>query len=65
MLGEMSGELATPPLTTITFPADELGSAAARLLLDRFAHGHSARDHILVKPELTVRGSTARVDATA
>ena len=55
--GEAASELATPPLTTITFPADELGSAAARMLLDRLAHDQSARKH-LVRPRLTIRGTT-------
>ena len=62
MLSELSAEIATPPLTTIAFPAEELGSLAARMLLDRMTHGHPARPHQLVKPTLTIRESTARVD---
>jgi len=61
MLGEMTGELATPPLTTITFPADKLGSAAARLLLERLEHADGAPGQVLVKPKLTIRGSTSRL----
>lgn len=59
MLGEMPSELATPPLTTIEFPADELGSAAARMLLDRLANGGSSAEQAWIRPVLTVRGSTA------
>ena len=57
--GDAASELATPPLTTIAFPADELGAAAAGMLLERLTHGRSARDHTLVRPKLTIRGTTA------
>jgi DNA-binding LacI/PurR family transcriptional regulator len=57
-LSESMSELATPPLTTIDFPGDSLGDAAARMLLDRLDHGHTDPEQVLVRPELTVRGST-------
>ncbi len=60
MLAESMSELATPPLTTIGFPADDLGSAAARILVNQLDHGRTDPDQFLVQPELTVRGSTAR-----
>jgi DNA-binding LacI/PurR family transcriptional regulator len=60
MLDESLAELATPPLTTIGFPSDDLGRAAARILLDRLDRGRTTPDQVLVAPELTVRGSTAR-----
>jgi len=60
MVSEPMGEIATPPLTTIGFPADEMGSVAARILLGRLDGGRSAPEQILVRPELTVRGSTGR-----
>ena len=59
MLGEMPSELATPPLTTVAFPADELGSVAARMLLDRLADSGSSAEQAWIKSVLTVRGSTA------
>ena len=60
MLDESLTELATPPLTTIGFPSDDMGRAAARILLDRLDRGRITPDQVLVAPELIVRGSTAR-----
>ena len=59
MLGEAMSELATPPLTTISFPADDLGRAAARILVDRLDHGEQAPQQVLLRPSLTIRGTTA------
>lgn len=59
MLGEAMSELATPPLTTISFPADELGQTAARILVDRLDHGQLAPQQVFLRPGLTVRGTTA------
>ena len=59
MLDESLTELATPPLTTIGFPSDDLGRAAARILLERLDRGRITPGQVLVAPELTVRGSTA------
>ena len=59
MISESMSLVATPPLTTISFPADEMGSVAARMLLSRIEHGRAAAEQALVRPELTVRGSTA------
>lgn len=59
MLGEAMSELATPPLTTISFPADELGQTAARILVDRLDHGQLAPQQRFLRPGLTVRGTTA------
>jgi DNA-binding LacI/PurR family transcriptional regulator len=59
MLGEMSSELATPPLTTVAFPAAELGTAAARILTEMLTQGHPAGEHLLLRTDLSVRGSTA------
>jgi LacI family transcriptional regulator, galactose operon repressor len=57
-LSESMSELATPALTTISFPADELGAVAARILLDRLDHGRTAPEQVFVRPDLTIRGST-------
>ncbi len=59
MLDESLAELATPPLTTISFPSDELGRAAARILLDRLDRGRPGPDQVLVTPKLVRRGTTA------
>ena len=58
MLDESLAELATPPLTTIGFPSDDLGRAAARILLDRLERGVTTPDQVLLRPELIVRGTT-------
>lgn len=60
IVGESMAEVATPPLTTISFPAEEMGEAAARILLERIDHGSAAPQQIYVEPTITLRGSTAR-----
>lgn len=50
MVSEPMSEVATPPLTTISFPADEMGSAAAQMLLKRFERGRAESEHTLVQP---------------
>jgi LacI family transcriptional regulator len=59
VLGDPMSELATPPLTTITFPADELGRAAAKILVERLDRGDPAPRQVFLRPGLTVRGTTA------
>ena len=58
VLSESRGELATPPMTEISFPADEMGAEAARILLGRMNGTLPGPQQVLVKPELIVRGST-------
>ncbi len=58
MVSDTAAELATPPLTTIAFPADELGNVAARMLLDRLENGPTEPEQTLVRPELAIRGTT-------
>ncbi len=57
--GELLAEVATPPLTTISFPAEEMGEIAARILLKRIDAGSGQPEQVYVEPTLTVRGSTA------
>ena len=45
-------------LTTVSHPHEELGRAAARLLLALIA-GERVETHIVLRPEVVVRGSTA------
>jgi DNA-binding LacI/PurR family transcriptional regulator len=59
MVSEPMAEMATPPLTTVSFPADELGSIGARMLIDRLDRNQPSAQQELVRPELTIRSSTA------
>ena len=59
MIGDSMSELATPPLTTIDFPAEELGRTAARSLVDRLDGGDATLRQVFVRPGLTIRGTTA------
>lgn len=52
------GELITPPLTTIGFPASELGLEAARILIGHLEGTLKGPQQVLLRPELIVRGST-------
>lgn len=58
MTSEPMAEMATPPLTTVSFPEREMGRTAARMLLDVLDRGRTTPEQAFVKPELTVRGST-------
>ncbi|MGI5352099.1 substrate-binding domain-containing protein [Streptomyces sp. CA-250714] len=59
--------LGSPPLTAVAPPKEEIGRAAAELLLRRLHHPRGAAPEavrrIELLPELKVRGSTARVAA--
>jgi LacI family transcriptional regulator, galactose operon repressor len=59
MIGDSMSELATPPLTTIDFPAEELGRTAARNLVDRLDSGDATLRQVFIRPGLTIRGTTA------
>lgn len=59
VLADPMSELSTPPLTTIPFPAEELGQVAARILVDRLDRGDPAPRQTFLRPALAVRGSTA------
>jgi LacI family transcriptional regulator len=59
VLADPMSELSTPPLTTIPFPAEELGRVAARILVDRLDRGDAAPQQAFLRPALAVRGSTA------
>jgi LacI family transcriptional regulator, galactose operon repressor len=52
-----------PPLTTIRFPHYQAGTEAANLLLERISGDSEPPKIIYLKPELIVRGSTARLTA--
>jgi LacI family transcriptional regulator len=48
-----------PPLTTVRLPQHDLGSRAARMLLDRVSAPNTRTRRVLLAPDLVVRGSTA------
>jgi DNA-binding LacI/PurR family transcriptional regulator len=48
----------SPQLTSVNMPAAELGAGAVRMLMGRINDGRAA-SLTLLRPELTVRGSTA------
>lgn len=58
VLSDPMGELATPPLTAINFPAEELGQTAAQILVERLQSEEPASRQVFIRPELTVRGTT-------
>src|SRR5690349_14167505 len=47
-----------PPLTTVRIPHYRMGEEAARTLLDRLHDSAAAVEHVRLRPELIVRGST-------
>ncbi len=53
-------DMLAPPLTTIRIPHHEMGAQAARLLLEHLRSGGQKEVvHLVLPPELVVRGSTA------
>ena len=60
MVGELMAEVATPPLTTISFPAHEMGEIAAQMMLRRIDDTLAPPEQVYVTPTLVLRGSTAR-----
>jgi DNA-binding LacI/PurR family transcriptional regulator len=58
LLSDSMSELATPPLTMISFPGAEMGREAARILLGHLDGTLTTQQQVLIRPELIVRGST-------
>jgi LacI family transcriptional regulator len=52
-------DMLRPPLTTVAFPHYQVGTEAAKLLLDQLAGNEGLPKVRYVAPELIVRGSTA------
>jgi DNA-binding LacI/PurR family transcriptional regulator len=61
LFDEEMSELIVPPLTTISFPAHEMGSEATRILIGLMTGELSGTSQVLLRPELTIRGSTGPV----
>jgi LacI family transcriptional regulator len=64
LLEDSVGELITPPLTTIGFPAKQLGLEAARILVGHLEGTLDGPRQLLLRPVLNVRGSSGPVLAT-
>jgi len=64
LFNEEMSELIVPPLTTIDFPAHEMGSEATRILIGQMSGELREPYQVLLRPELTVRGSTGPVPAS-
>ena len=54
-----------PPLTAVSQPSQEIGSAAADLLLDRIARPDRAVRHVILRTQLVVRASCGASRAAA
>lgn len=52
-----------PPLTTVRIPHYQMGAQAARTLLARLHDRDAPVEHVTLRPELVVRGSTAAANA--
>lgn len=58
-------EFTDPPLTTIRQPVTAMGTAAVRALVDEIRGSAPPRAEMVFRPELVLRGSTARVPVRA
>ncbi len=58
-------EFTDPPLTTVRQPVVALAETAVKLLLDQIAGAPAPAREVVLRPELVVRGSTARATARA
>lgn len=63
LFNESMSELIQPPLSTITFPAEDMGHQAARILIAQMTGGLLSPQQILLQPELNMRGSTGPAKA--
>jgi len=58
MFNDAMSELITPPLSTISFPARDMGYQAARILIGHMTGELSEPQQVLLRPELHIRRST-------
>jgi DNA-binding LacI/PurR family transcriptional regulator len=65
LMDSMMSELITPPLTTISFPAHDMGYEAVKILIAHMTGAEFEPQQVLLRPELIVRGSTSPVRQTA
>jgi DNA-binding LacI/PurR family transcriptional regulator len=65
MFNETMSELISPPLSTISFPAHEMGNQAASILIGHMTGELSGPQQVLLRPELNIRQSTGPVRVAA
>ncbi len=58
MFNDSMSELITPPLSTISFPAHDMGYQAARILIGHMTGELTGPQQVLLRPELIIRRST-------
>ena len=63
-IGDLAADMTSPPLTTVSPPGVELASAAVDHLVDRLEGLRHDAPHLLVAPQLMVRGSSAAAVST-
>jgi DNA-binding LacI/PurR family transcriptional regulator len=61
LFNDSMSELITPPLSTISFPAHDMGYQAARILIGHMTGELTGSQQVLLRPELNIRGSTGPV----
>jgi DNA-binding LacI/PurR family transcriptional regulator len=57
-IGDLAAEMTSPPLTTVTPPGAEIAAAAVDDLVDRIEGRRVEAPQVLVRPRLTVRGTS-------
>ena len=65
MFNETMSELISPPLSTISFPAHEMGNQAASILIGHMTGELTEPQQVLLRPELNIRQSTGPVRVAA
>lgn len=58
LFNDSMSELVTPPLSTISFPAHDMGYQAARILIGHMTGELAGPQQVLLRPELNIRRST-------
>jgi DNA-binding LacI/PurR family transcriptional regulator len=61
MFRDSMSELITPPLSTISFPAHDMGYQAAHILIGHMTGELTEPQQVLLRPELNIRRSTGAV----
>jgi DNA-binding LacI/PurR family transcriptional regulator len=61
LFNEKVSELISPPLTTISFPAQDMGYEAAKILVAQLNGTLTTPQQLLLRPEINMRGSTGPV----
>ena len=64
LFNDSMSELITPPLSTISFPAHDMGYQAAHILIDHMTGELSGPQQVLLRPELNIRHSTGPANVT-